>query len=94
MSFRAWAIHRLELKQEESPSLFPNAADRGSVVHKALEALVKHRPSRDSIAMIGKKEIASVLAEILQPLRNRLPAAFVNNEQTPHWPTSSGLGPV
>ena len=79
-SFQAWASFRLGLRQEQSPNLFPSAADRGSAVHKALEELVKRHPSRDEIAKIKHEEITDVVSKVLKPMRNRLPASYVSNE--------------
>ena len=34
--FRAWAVHRLKLQESRSPQIYPDALDRGILIHDAL----------------------------------------------------------
>ncbi len=42
--FRAWAMHRLGLEDNREPQTFPDALERGTLVHEALFALYKNSP--------------------------------------------------
>ena len=73
--FRAWAIHRLGLAEHSEPHNFPDALDRGTLVHDALFALYADGPGPVPAARID----AAVRQAADKHLR-RLPELYRQNE--------------
>ena len=74
--FRAWAIHRLGLDEAREPQAFPDAIDRGILIHDALFALYEPGPASITDALI-EAAVDKALAEHLR----RSPASYRQNEK-------------
>ena len=59
--FRAWARHRLGLWEGSVADRFPNAAERGAIMHKVLAELARRYPERDRLANVPADEVAGVI---------------------------------
>ena len=64
--FRAWARHRLGLKEAPVRGRFPGAAERGTVVHEILARLLRGFPTQDALGKLGAEDIAAAVRETLQ----------------------------
>ena len=66
--FRAWAIHRLDLREPQPPHSFPNPLERGLLVHDALHELYL---ANGLNADVGEQQIAAAATHaVAKHLRN------------------------
>ena len=79
--FRAWAVHRLELREPRDPHAFPDPLDRGTVFHKAMQNLYQDYLKETTTPGPSDSETidAAVSAALHQHYR-RFPSAFVERE--------------
>lgn len=77
--FRAWARHRLGLQDPSVRGRFPNAAERGAVVHEILAALLTRFPQRDALVAAPPDAIAEAVEAALAKQR-RWPALYRERE--------------
>ncbi len=79
--FRAWAIHRLELKQPETPHRIPDAAQRGHVVHAVVEEILKVATTRDEIAALTDEQIETAINAAMDHYKKSLPKIYLKAEK-------------
>lgn len=77
--FRAWARHRLGLKEGRVLGRFPDAAERGTVVHEILAALAQRYPTREALPNINENAIDEAVAATLRE-RKRWPPLYRERE--------------
>lgn len=77
--FRAWARHRLGLKEGRAQGRFPDAAERGTVVHEILAALAGHFPTRAALPDINEDAIDEAVHAALSD-RKRWPPLYRERE--------------
>lgn len=77
--FRAWARHRLGLREARLMGRFPDAAERGTVVHEILAALLQRFPKRTTLAEMPQDAIAEAVNEALGN-RKRWPPLYRERE--------------
>lgn len=77
--FRAWARHRLGLREARATGRFPDAAERGTVVHEILAALLQRFPGRAPLAQMPPDAVADAVDEALAN-RKRWPALYRERE--------------
>ena len=77
--FRAWARHRLGLREARAIGRFPDAAERGTVVHEILAALLRRFPGRTPLAQMPPAAIAEAVDEALDG-RKRWPQLYRERE--------------
>jgi probable DNA repair protein len=77
--FRAYARHRLGLRQEREPSEFPDALERGIVLHGVMQLLGDKCGDREQLLELTSRDINTACRHILSQ-RRPLPAAFIENE--------------
>ena len=77
--FRAWARHRLGLREARAIGRFPDAAERGTVVHEILAALLRRFPGRAPLAQMPPAAIAEAVDEALDG-RKRWPQLYRERE--------------
>ncbi|MCZ0941464.1 MAG: PD-(D/E)XK nuclease family protein, partial [Gammaproteobacteria bacterium] len=75
--FRAWAVHRLGLKAEQSVEPFPDALTRGTVVHEAF-----HKLYRDHERPFSGNAVSTAVAATVAERLADTPARFRANEQS------------
>lgn len=64
--FRAWARHRLGVREPTTYSRFPNAAERGAVVHRILADLLTAHRTQSALAELKAGAVAKAVAETLE----------------------------
>lgn len=80
--FRAWAIHRANLRESQEPHRFPDLIDRGTVVHQTLQLLVENARSSEAIAQISNVSIEAAIDEATRRLKRfLLPDRFLRLER-------------
>ncbi len=80
--FRGWAIHRAGLKDGRSPRLFPDAMDRGSVVHAVLQKIVEMAQTQGEIASLSDAQITVAIDEAMKTYSQlQLPDRFLSVEK-------------
>lgn len=77
--FRAWARHRLGLREGRALGRFPDAAERGTVVHEILDALAGRFPTRAALPDINEDAINEAVHAALSD-RNRWPPLYRERE--------------
>lgn len=77
--FRAYAKHRLELRQEREPSEFPDALERGLVLHNIMQRLCEQNQTSQELLQLTTGDIYATCQQVLIQ-RRPLPRAFVENE--------------
>ena len=77
--FRAWARHRLGLKEGRVLGRFPDAAERGTVVHEILAALAQRYPTRGALPNIDENAIDEAVTAALRE-RKRWPPLYRERE--------------
>ena len=75
--FRAWAVHRLGLKEEQSAERFPDALARGTIVHEAF-----HKLYRDHERPFFDEDISAAVEATLAEQLAHAPARFQANEKS------------
>ena len=73
--FRAWARHRLGLKDAPARDRFPSAAERGTVVHEILASLLRRFPNQDALRKLDAEGIAAAVRETVEE-RSRWPSLY------------------
>ena len=63
--FRAWARHRLGLREAAVQDRFPTEGERGALVHRVLAELCRRHPARDELIQVEEAEIAAVVEAAL-----------------------------
>ena len=76
--FRAFASHRLGLKQPRHPSDFPDALIRGNCLHTVLQKLFTQYPDSASLLDVSEADIVGMAQAVLKPYH--LPVQFVQHE--------------
>ena len=74
--FRAWAVHRLGIRETREPQDFPDALERGTLVHDALFALYV-----DGSGPIPDARIEAAARQAVDEHLGRLPATYRHNER-------------
>lgn len=59
--FRAWARHRVGLREGTVRDRFPTEGERGALVHRVLAELCRRHPAREDLTAVGEGEIAAVV---------------------------------
>lgn len=59
--FRAWARHRLDLREGATRDRFPTEGERGALVHRVLAELCRRHPAREDLIQVHEAEIAVVV---------------------------------
>ena len=77
--FRAWARHRLGLKEGRTLGRFPDAAERGTVVHAILAGLTEQHPTRKALLDIEENAINEAVDAELSG-RKRWPPLYRERE--------------
>ena len=77
--FRAFARHRLGVRQEREPSEFPDALERGIVLHSVMQRLGNTYATRKQLLALTTEEIYAACEHVLMQQRP-LPDLFVANE--------------
>ena len=75
--FRAWAVHRLGLKAEQSEERFPDALTRGTVVHEAF-----HKLYRDHKLPFSDNDVSTAVEAAVAEHFAHTPARFRANERS------------
>ncbi|MCZ6617095.1 MAG: PD-(D/E)XK nuclease family protein, partial [Gammaproteobacteria bacterium] len=78
--FRAWAIHRLGLRETRVPHAFPDALDRGILIHEALHRLLQDHEDQASLARISAHNLKTVARLTVTDLYGRFPASYRERE--------------
>ena len=78
--FRAWAIHRIGLKETRLPHAFPDAMDRGILIHEALHRLLQGQEDQVSLATLAAQEIRTVARRTVSDLFKRFPSSYRERE--------------
>ena len=73
--FRAWAVHRLGLKAEQSVEPFPDALTRGTIVHEAF-----HKLYRDHERPFSDNDVSNAVEATLAEQLAHTPVRFRANE--------------
>lgn len=76
--FRAWARHRVGLREGTARDRFPTESERGALVHRVLGELCRRHPTREELAEVDEGEIAAVV-EMTLP-RDDWPGAYRQRE--------------
>ena len=63
--FRAWARHRLGLREGAARDRFPTDGERGALVHRVLAELCRRHPAREELIQVDEAEIAAVVDAVL-----------------------------
>ena len=80
--FRAWAIHRTNLRDSQEPHRFPDLIDRGTVVHQTLQLLVENARNQEAIAQISNASVEAAIDEATRRLKRfLLPDRFLRFER-------------
>ncbi|MDH3645002.1 MAG: PD-(D/E)XK nuclease family protein, partial [Gammaproteobacteria bacterium] len=83
--FRAWAIHRLRLREVRQPHAFPDALDRGNLVHEALHGLLlpftEPRDDRRYPDEVNPAALAAAADSALEARYGRFPSLFRSRER-------------
>ena len=59
--FRAWARHRVGLRDSALRDRFPTESERGALVHRVLAELCRRHPARENLIEVGETEVAAVV---------------------------------
>lgn len=59
--FRAWARHRVGLREGTVRDRFPTESERGALVHRVLAELCRRYPAQEALAEVDEGEIAAVV---------------------------------
>ena len=76
--FRAWARHRVGLREGTVRDRFPTEGDRGALVHRVLAELCRRHPACGDLTAVGEGEIAAVVEMTLPS--DEWPAAYRQRE--------------
>lgn len=79
--FRSWGVHRLGLDDELPPHRFPNVQERGTIIHKLLEKLLKQAPNQEAIQSLTPEAITLAIDETLSQELSNLPQVFLDRER-------------
>ncbi len=80
--FRAWAIHRANLRDSQEPHRFPDPIDRGTMIHQTLQLLVENARDQKAIAEISTAQIDDAIDESTKRLKSfQLPDRFLQWEK-------------
>ena len=63
--FRAWARHRIGLREGTVRDRFPTEGERGALAHRVLAELCRRHPASEDLTAVGEREIAAVVEMIL-----------------------------
>ena len=78
--FKAFAEHRLSLKVLDKPQLGLNAADRGALLHRALELLWQRLKNRQALLDLSSDDLTALCADCsnyaVNELAQKIPARF------------------
>ena len=59
--FRAWARHRLDLREGATRDRFPTESERGALVHRVLAELCRRHPAGEDLVEVDEAQIAAVV---------------------------------
>lgn len=79
-SFRAFACHRLNLSEPDQPHDLLDPLERGSLLHGALEELMRQFGSRTALASATASDFSGALSSAFAALGKDLPTAFIEAE--------------
>lgn len=77
--FRAWARHRVGLREDAVRDRFPTEGERGALAHRVLAELCRRHPAREDLTAVGEGEVAAVVETTL-PGDDDWPAAYRQRE--------------
>lgn len=63
--FRAWARHRVDLREGAARDRFPTEGERGALVHRVLAELHRRHPAREDLVQVDEARIAAVVEAAL-----------------------------
>lgn len=78
--FRAFARHRLRIRDEPDPHDLLNALDRGNLAHQALAGLLVPGMTRDTLAELDEATLASRVGAMTLPILTDVPMVFQRAE--------------
>ncbi|MCZ6641608.1 MAG: PD-(D/E)XK nuclease family protein, partial [Gammaproteobacteria bacterium] len=78
--FRAWAIHRIGLKESRLPHAFPDAMDRGILIHEALHRLLEGHKDQASLGRLEAEDLRTVSRLTVSDLFRRFPSSYRERE--------------
>ena len=79
-AFRAYATYRLGLTTQRQNPDFPDAAERGSLLHHILFRILKRFPQRQTLSQLDTSILSSFIKAELNSLKRKLPIEFVQYE--------------
>ncbi len=80
--FRAWAIHRLGVSAPREPHAYPDALDRGQLLHDLMQFLLERdHGSRAHPRDLDDALVSSAIDRALQRTYRRFPDAYVDAER-------------
>ena len=74
--FKAWAVYRAGAGEVREPHSFPDALDRGTLVHEALKRLGAHVVDQTSAASMDASALRSIAERTVNQLFERFPDDF------------------
>ena len=78
--FKGWARHRLELPDPRVPHRFPDALDRGSLIHDVLHAALNSCNGREDVIEIEPARLDEIIDRALTKFRPNLSQAVLKHE--------------
>lgn len=81
-SFRAFGCHRLRLAEPDEPHALLDPMERGMVLHRVLEELMRAFPGRDALSRASHDDFEHFSREAFRVLDRPLPRSFVEAEIT------------
>lgn len=78
--FRAWGIHRIGIKDQQNPYRFPDAIERGNILHALIQQLLEIAKNQEGISKLSKKVIAEGISKVLAERLKELPKQFIQLE--------------
>ncbi|MDE0093133.1 MAG: PD-(D/E)XK nuclease family protein [Gammaproteobacteria bacterium] len=79
--FRAWGIHRIGIKDHQAPYRFPDAIERGNILHALIQEFLEIANNQIGISKLTEEVIAEVISKVLAERLDELPRQFVDQEQ-------------
>ena len=79
-AFLAFAIHRLQLRQADMPHPLLDALERGDVLHRVLERLMRSFPDQQALAGVTDAHLGQLVETVLEDIERALPDVFIDAE--------------
>ncbi len=78
--FKSFATNRLDLAQKQTSTNFPQAFEKGILIHEVLAKLLSKSRTQKDVIQISENQIHDVTAEIAKRLLKRAPEIFRSRE--------------